>query len=334
MSTRKTVAVIAWGVDEATVPQERRHPITQHLESMGLNLVSNNSKPDEVVMLEFAKKVFQELQSSEVRMHLVIFEPRAVHPQQFVPEVRQRFSTVISNTSGQTIGLANDRVVFGGGLSDSWREEVHWEGFKDWLKRSTEVRMLQANKFSLIQGSLYHRRKSVARAILKSGIDVVIGGENWSRGIGFEIGASYHAFSQARNSGEPIQLSHLLSLRPRVKDVSYVGKVENTYSFLSKAKYNLCLENDIRYFSEKPFNAIISGAIPIYGESNADLLGLQDKAFISDTEIQMLSYLSDGELWEIVTASRDWISSELVQNSHLNSVHFRRIAEALVSASV
>lgn len=73
----------------------------------------------------------------------------------------------------------------------------------------------------------------------------------------------------------------------------YYGVSQNKYSDLSSRKFNLCFENCLYpgYVSEKIFDAIISGCIPVYWGDGAGALGECKDAYIDAGEFPNINAL-------------------------------------------
>ena len=76
---------------------------------------------------------------------------------------------------------------------------------------------------------------------------------------------------------------------------NYLGEVEDKKEVLSKYKYSIVIENSSDYLSEKLFDVMFSGCIPIYVGPNLanyeipDYLYIQAKPEISDIKEKILN---------------------------------------------
>lgn len=137
------------------------------------------------------------------------------------------------------------------------------------LKRKPRsgVCMVSANKLSLVKGELYSLRKNVATEIS----DVQLFGRDWSIGKSKKLVDLLKSFVIAITAGFPTTSAvqgWLLGA-----DVSR-GEVEDKLELMANYQIAVVIENSATYVSEKLFDAIASGTIPVY--VGPDLSGIPE----------------------------------------------------------
>lgn len=108
------------------------------------------------------------------------------------------------------------------------------------------------------------------------------------------------------------------------------------YNFISQHQFNLCFENSIRkgYLTEKPFDAIISGCVPLY-EGDPDVQDWIDSNSIIDCSGLCLEDIADRIRQAEIdgTCERVWENREKCFKIHLEEMN-RRVNEFIDRASV
>jgi hypothetical protein len=128
-----------------------------------------------------------------------------------------------------------------------------------WSERQSRIVVLSANKFSCIRGELY----SLRRASILSNDRVRLFGENWNQGLlrsaktlvlEYARALCSHAQIGAPNLNSFLAMSRLRSVKP----------ADDKFATMSDYKYSLVIENSLELRTEKLYDAIEAGTIPIY----------------------------------------------------------------------
>ena len=121
-------------------------------------------------------------------------------------------------------------------------------------------------RVSFIRGSLYGLR---ARAYSEDSVDLF--GRDWDADWSKKIKEiTANALVALKNPHLAAFASQQLTNRP----ANYKGLTPNKFVTLAKYKVSLVIENSLEYFSEKLFDSLVSGTIPVYCGPNPNLLGL------------------------------------------------------------
>lgn len=125
-------------------------------------------------------------------------------------------------------------------------------------ERKSKFCLIVANKFSPIKGELYSLRKEAALRI----DNIALYGRQWELKLPQKLLIAAKALLFALTYWSEVQLKSLpsfLSRNPTSK--GEVGEKSGTYQ---EYKYALVIENEKDYVSEKLFDALCSGCIPVY----------------------------------------------------------------------
>lgn len=182
---------------------------------------------------------------------LIRTEPSVVSPYSYNPKFLAAFDLVLSMgtiepLSGQVMGWPQE---FG------QRDNFSLTKFSDRLDRAVQV---SGDKISFVAGELYSLRRQTNLAIP----DLVLLGSGWGRGIHVK---GLRAIKELLTAlMERVDLSPSATRNFFRRPQNYLGIVENKLDSISSFKYSLVIENQATYVSEKVFDALFAGCIPIY----------------------------------------------------------------------
>lgn len=233
-------------------------------------------------------------------------EPRCVLPEGYTVETENLYDAIISF-----------------GKPESIERSAHWPQY--WLKeelleksvehRSERVVMINANKLNLTRSELYTLRRECVVEI--DSIDLY--GESWNSSV---ISKSKTLMIEILK--DPIR--HLLSMRIHMrywfKNWPETIAPSSKHEILRTYKYSLVIENDRTYMSEKLFDALIAGCIPVYvGPSVADY-GIP-REFVIEVEPTVKNIASGIEAAKRIDFTtfqerlHSWFSLESTEQNHL-----------------
>ncbi len=194
------------------------------------------------------------------RTVLLALEPQAVLPIQHRNQVRQKFGIVLVTSPLQRTLPSDEYFDFG------LVGETPGSGIRAWGLRANSVALLNANKISWVAGNNYGLRRNVVRIIARNGLQVHIGGQGWDNSILSELKMNLVSLVSCVMQGEvPAIGTYSLPLMEKTGSrVIFHGEVGDAIEFLQKHRFCLVIENDSRYVSEKLFQAISAGCIPLY----------------------------------------------------------------------
>lgn len=196
---------------------------------------------------------------SKTHRILVLREGRVVRPDQYRKVVLARYGTIFSSSSVDIPGvkLASYADGFlprvGAPIDNSYR-----------LPNSLCI--VNTNKFSLHPQSNYSFRQQVIVGALATGFHVSIVGKGWSLNFGEYAAQQIKATLDAILRASPVSLKQLRMPLPRsrITGLSIHGFLDDSKSIMGEHDYALVIENDCARVTEKIFDAVHAGCIPIY----------------------------------------------------------------------
>jgi hypothetical protein len=292
----------------------------------GQYLISVNHNPN-------AYKKFIRSGGSSKRAVLIMLEPSAVFPSQYKKRVQQKYSLVLAPGNAHYSPTGKSFIPWPYESipnplrplhqnSDSISNAQHFFdpsffNFENWVSRSKFLVMINANKVSPISIENYSLRRKVASTIPGDFLSVY--GGLWNSSLTSRIKHRLGVAWFSIKSGVLPNLWHIYGNLLRHYPNAY-GEVADKQVVLRNAKFSVVIENDSNYVSEKLFDSVINGCIPIYygGElPTRDIL--KDLAIPLDCEpqliIEKLESLSENEIRKYLKSMSDFVrSSEFVEN--------------------
>lgn len=192
---------------------------------------------------------------------LVIWEPYIVMSKNYSKRVLSQYGKVYapspiwaSRVFGEAFAWPQDKVI-----------EI--EGLETWSSRESKFVVIQANKFSSVNGELYSLRRKV---LTKLWPHVHLFGKNWNQGPIMD----FWLWSQSALRSLPCRIS-LKSLAGIGKfQKSFQGVSNNKLETLTKYKFAIVIENSADYVSEKLFDCISAGCLVLYVGPNLEAFNL------------------------------------------------------------
>jgi hypothetical protein len=267
--------------------------------------------------------------TSREKSILFCLEPRAVLPVQYTKRLRDKFGKVLVTSPLQTISDSDEAFDFGL-LPDTLRSTP-----RDFCQRTDAVAILNANKTSWVSGSTYGLRRDWIREILFTGYPVHVGGLGWDRSFSSEIWRHLVSLVDCVLQGEFPDFS---VYRPPLsntidENLSFHGHVRDGVDFLRKHKFCLVIENDVNYVSEKLFQAISAGCVPLYYGPNLSDFGIPPGLAINISREEggdLTRCFQDTKLQEgILEAGLEFLSNQKIQSYWSQSSGLERLFQIL-----
>lgn len=304
-----TYSIIAWGQCGTRNSWIRESGIIEALESRNFTLLPENSqKVDLLIFFDFSiKDTWKLWKLRKIKKRaLITVEPKSVNPWQHKRLIRALFSKVFV-TSPLHVQHIDDFYF------DWYWEKPYVENLSmiKWGLRQSKIALLNANKFSFSKTSLYKSRTKLVKKFLNLGFSVDVAGDLWRENIWT------HFFRQLKrfifsilNFEVPYLKNFYFPLKSNPK-LQILGKVGNTHEFYNNYKFALVVENDSKYISEKLFNAIESGCLPLYLGPKLELFKIPNEVALSikDVDLENFSfYLSQNTYTsQILEAGKKWL---------------------------
>ena len=233
-------------------------------------------------------------------------EPRCVLPEAYKEEIENLYDTIISFGKPTSVERSSHWPQY-------WLKEEVFEKSVD--HRSKRIAMINANKLNLSKFEMYTLRRMCAVEI--DSIDLY--GESWNLSVTSKLKTLIIEILK-----DPIR--HLSSMRIHIrywfKNWPETIAPSSKQEILRTYKYTLVIENDRAYMSEKLFDALVAGCIPIYVGPAVANYGIPGDLVI-EVEPSVTSVASGIEAAKRIdfTAFQErlhsWLSLETTEQNHL-----------------
>lgn len=187
---------------------------------------------------------------------LILWEPATVMPWQYKKKNLERFEFVLPMSSWRAKNLDLDLYCHHPYLRT--RSIV-----SPFTTRETVVVMINAPKFSASKQSNYGLRRLVSRKLYESGMKYELYGPNWQMKKHEEIQKRVTALRNSIRAMEKVSLKELTS-NLFYAYPEHLGEVADKMSVLSKSQLSLVIENQSDFVTEKVFDSVVAGAVPVY----------------------------------------------------------------------
>jgi hypothetical protein len=187
---------------------------------------------------------------------LILWEPAAVMPWQYKKKNLGKFDFVLPMSSWRAKKLGLESYCHHPYL----RTENIVSPFNS---RESVIVMINAPKFSASTESNYGLRRQVSRQLYESGVKYELFGPNWKMNKRTELRKRLTALRNSLKALERIDLGELSS-NMFYSYPEHRGEVAQKISILSKSNLSLVIENQSDFVTEKVFDSIVAGAVPVY----------------------------------------------------------------------
>jgi hypothetical protein len=227
---------------------------------------------------------------------LILWEPAAVMPWQYKSTNFSKFDLVIPMSSWRARNMQIEEFAF---------HPYHFQdlnAISPFSKRERKILMINSAKYSAVKSSLYGLRRSVSKHLAESNIDYALYGTNWKMSKVMELRKRFVALRNSVIARSGVSWRELTS-ELWYQYPEYVGWVEDKFSILSQFEFSLVIENEADWVTEKIFDSIYAGTVPIYVgpdlseefpliercliRANPTVLGVMD-AILNTTDEQLL----------------------------------------------
>jgi hypothetical protein len=294
------------------------------LQTIGFE-VTIDAKADYLLAIDHNKLAYERFISqggSPERAFLLRLEPPSVFPAQYRKSIEQKYGTIF--TPGST--LQNFTEFIG------WPYQIHSDpnspsstkneienfvagselDYTHWVNREILLTMIAANKVAPVLGQKYAIRRKFAKNL--NSLDFHLYGPLWSESL-------------------------MLKLRHRLA-VAYFAVRQGTLPNLASiygnllSKFSLVIENSDSYVSEKLFDSIIHGCIPVYFGPNLNIVGIPGGLAINyngayEDLIKYLSYISDYEIQLKLKLITEFLDSDGFKKTWIESNVYNNIANVI-----
>jgi hypothetical protein len=242
--------------------------------------ISDLNEADIVISINHSNSSYRSFMKSgktKKQCILVRIEPPSVFPAQYSKKITDNYCLIISvgykeidkgkyyyvgypysylpNPNAQlTKGTSASQII----ESDEFEELFT---LNEWLKRTILISLIASNKVSATANNNYNLRRDLAYSFSRSTLNIYGGlwDANFLKKLDHRLRVAIHAI---RNQTFPNLFSIYGAFFRRYKN--FIGQIENKQSFVKNSKFSLIVENSNDIVTEKLFDALINGSIPIY----------------------------------------------------------------------
>lgn len=240
---------------------------------------------------------------------LVVFEPRVVLPDNYKASVRNGYGSILSmGAEGSVVGTAPLPWP-----QRDWRTSPGGAGQHH---RGTTA-LINANKISMIRGSLYGLRRRVIDAFDAENLPLTLAGSSWSRRGRALLAHNATAVAYAAINGQAIDPREWARPLPLAGSVDNIGIVDDKQAVLASSEFAVVIENSANYVSEKLFDALVAGCVPLYVGPSLSALGIADGLAVQlganarpRDFTSAVQKLTDSDKSKILGAGRDWLGEQ------------------------
>jgi hypothetical protein len=290
-----------------------------------------------------AYKAFISAGGSPKRAILIRLEPPTVFPAQYRKSVEKRYGLLF--TPGSILQSANDFV--------GWPYQIHSDpnvpsgssnciedyvshgkfDYTNWMKREVFLSMIAANKVAPAFGQNYKLRRKFAKSLRS--VDFHLYGSLWSCSMRQKL---RHRLAVAYFAIRHRTIPSLVSIYGNLffKYERCQGFVGDKHQVLTNSKFSLVIENSDTYVSEKIFDSMINGCIPVYFGPKLAKVGMPADIAIyyGGSANEILKFLADiceDEIKSKLDSISQFLNSENFKNSWFESNVYQKIAGEIVS---
>ena len=310
-------------------------------------VISSPEKADFYISINHSSKSyksFTKFGKTRNQCILIRTEPSSVFPSQYKKKVTDKYALVITlgkkekqqgkfydtcfpynsvpNPNFQmTKGISVENIIKSNNFENRFKLE-------NWIKRKIVVSLIASNKVSPTKISNYDLRRELAQSFSKPILEIY--GELWNASFFKKIlhrtRVAVHAI---RNGVIPNPISIYGSFFTSYKN--YISPIRDKRLITEQSKFSLVVENSNYYVSEKLFDALISGSIPIYFGPNLEDFGIPGKkiTFKPKGSVQKLeekiNNISNKEVNDYLKEIKKFLKSESFIDHWTEEIVYKKI---------
>lgn len=200
--------------------------------------------------------------------------------------------------------------------------------YEHWNARENVLTMIAANKVSPTNENLYGLRRKFARHLSPAVLKLY--GPLWDDSIRVQIKHRLGVLAFSLKSHYPPNFRSIFGDLGR-RYPTALGSIRDKHSVLRNSKFSLVIENSSENITEKLFDSLINGAIPIYIGPNLQSSGIPEAVAIqglmdAGSITHRIQRISEREVRQHLLAISDFLKSTAFLNVWENQAVFKRIA--------
>ena len=209
---------------------------------------------------------------------LFLWEPSIVEPEQYQEKILKKYDFIISFNKDFSAPVTH--------------HFAYWPQMQDYSKllkdelnpfhTRKDACIVCANKFSYIKGELYSlRRKWIRESSEQNNFSLDLYGHGWNQNNLSKIKGHLLSIRRAvsnHNFSPKNMMEFITPSKEYLK--SYLGTIDDKQRKVSEYKFSICIENQANYVSEKFFDCLAAGNIPLYYGPNLDKYDIPREIYI------------------------------------------------------
>jgi hypothetical protein len=280
------------------------------------------------------------------RSILIRLEPPAIYPNQYRRSVESKYARIY--TPGSILNLGKPEDILG------WvyrydnnpvepTKEVYSEAklefatvpkdlLTNWQNRQLSITMVAANKVSPVSNQNYGLRRKMASQVQPDLLSVY--GPLWNDSYPQKI---RHRMAVMKFALTQRTFPNLTSIYGGLHKKYHTtrGQIPDKHEVMKNSKFCIVVENSNTYFSEKLFDALWDGTIPLYIGPEIEKYLRKKNIGINisgnPTEIlDLLDSISDKEIIDLLQGGRDFIQSTFFKDNWTEEGVYKRIAQEIL----
>lgn len=293
--------------------------------------LTTNEKAEFLIAIDHNRGIYNKFLAnggSPSRAILIRLEPPSVFPSQYKDSIFEKYARVIS--PGSLDLFDGNKLKYGwpyryhmnpnfpqdsdpslSSILDIPKNEINLL-IQNWQDRQILITMIAANKVSATRSENYSLRRRVASELIDPSIEVY--GPLWNENVFKKV---YHRLAVTFFSLRQGVLPNYKSIYGNLfrNYSSARGSVLNKHTVLQQSKFTLVIENSNFTVTEKLFDAIVNGAVPIYVGPDLVRIGLPENIAICcdgepKTILGILNNLSQERIFNILKTGQEFLRSD------------------------
>ena len=295
------------GPNSGTTTKPGEQSFAETLRSLG-RLAPEGSEPEAIVFVDFDDDPAEKIEPylGTYPKGLIRQEPQIVRPQNYRPDFLSHMNFVID--VGRPPSSSTSRVNW----PQNWNLQILEISQSDSPVRIDKAVMINRNLISFVAGEMY----SLRRLLAQKSSEIDVWGMGWEMPFLNRVIRAIEELLIPLRHGFPVKLSSIKGWFN--SPLSFKGAAEDKLATLSKYKYSLVIENSLDYMSEKLFDCLFAGTLPIYVGPDPREFGIPEFAVIhskpnSDSVLASIHLAREVNLAEWRSSVLAWLSSEGVE---------------------
>ena len=251
------------------------------------------------------------------RSALIVMEPRVTAPGMYTSRTLRRYQHRFAASQMWAASIGAEPFL--------WPQRIQMNRIPN-PNDSFSATIINGEKRSAIEGSLYGLRRSVIQAFDDAGIPLAVFGPGWDNSVTRRMQEGGKAIARAMRARSRPNVVEALS-QPSIHPRHVMGVAENKRDAFALAPITVVVENSPDYVSEKLIDAVCAGVMPMYVGPPLELFDLPRDIAIpvqpNPNDIaEALRRLTPSEIEDVISTGSAWLNSAESRRHDVGSVLF------------